>query len=107
MEQDAGQLMADADARAAAYLRVTGFAYGIFGFGFVLAFAGQGAGRLFWLVCRVSSRLLIGAGAGWVAERDLGLPMPGLVWVVTASFATYATLNAIVLLRRSIWHRLS
>ncbi|MCQ8242236.1 MATE family efflux transporter [Rhizosaccharibacter radicis] len=87
------------------YLRVIGFAYGIFGFGFVLSFAGQGAGRLLWPVCGVSSRLLIGAGFGWVAVRDLGVRMPGLVWVVAASFATYAALNAIVLLQRTTWHR--
>ena len=30
------------------YLAIVGLAYGLFGFGFVMSFAGQGAGRVLW-----------------------------------------------------------
>jgi putative MATE family efflux protein len=54
------------------YFRTVAPFYGISGFGMLLYFAGQGAGRVTWPVLGGAARLLIAAGIGWIIVVDLG-----------------------------------
>jgi putative MATE family efflux protein len=54
-------------ASGGAYLRAVGPFYGMYGLGFALYFASQGAGRLLWPLLAGLSRLLIAAIGGWLA----------------------------------------
>jgi hypothetical protein len=46
--------------------------YGVAGFGMLLYFAGQGAGRVTWPVLGGTVRLLIAAGIGWIVVVNFG-----------------------------------
>jgi MATE family, multidrug efflux pump len=46
--------------------------YGLAGFGMLLYFAGQGAGRVMWPVLGGTVRLLIAAGIGWIVVAHFG-----------------------------------
>ncbi len=59
-------------AAGAAYLRVVGPFYGLYGLGLALYFASQGAGRLLWPLLAGLVRLLIATGGGWAALRLTG-----------------------------------
>jgi putative MATE family efflux protein len=48
------------------YFRTVAPFYGVAGFGMLLYFAGQGAGRVTWPVLGGTVRLLIAAGIGWI-----------------------------------------
>jgi len=54
------------------YLRTVAPLYGISGFGMLLYFAGQGAGRVMWPVLGGAVRLFVAAGIGWIVVADLG-----------------------------------
>src|SRR5258705_688551 len=54
------------------YFRAVAPFYGMAGFGMLLYFAGQGAGRVMWPVLGGTVRLLISAGIGWFVVVDLG-----------------------------------
>jgi putative MATE family efflux protein len=86
------------------YLGIVGFAYGLFGFGFVMSFAGQGAGRVLWPSVAVTARLIVAAGGGWIAVKFLGGGMATLAAIVAGSFATYAAFASLVMVLRSAWH---
>ncbi|WP_052401636.1 MATE family efflux transporter [Muricoccus aerilatus] len=90
-------------ATGATYLQHIGPAYGVFGFGFVLSFAGQGAGRVFWPVTGVAARLVIGAGLGALFVGSWGAGMPALSWILAASLLAYAVISSIVLVQRDTW----
>ena len=90
-------------ATGALYLQRVGPAYGVFGFAFVVAFAGQGAGRVFWPVLGVAARLAIGAGLGTLAVRQMGAGLEGLAWIIAASLLAYAALSAVILAQRGLW----
>jgi Na+-driven multidrug efflux pump len=51
----------------AQYLRIVGPFYGFFGFGMVLYFASQGAGKLAWPLIAGIARLLVAGAGGWLA----------------------------------------
>jgi putative MATE family efflux protein len=54
------------------YFRTVAPFYGVAGFGMLLYFAGQGAGRVMWPVLGGAVRLLIAAGIGWIVVVYLG-----------------------------------
>jgi putative MATE family efflux protein len=86
-----------------AYLGIVGLAYGLFGFGFVMSFAGQGAGRVLWPSVAVTARLIVAAAGGWIAVKFLGGGMATLAAIVAASFATYAAFASLVMILRGAW----
>ena len=49
------------------YLRIVAPAYAALGFGFVVAFAAQGVGHVFWPFVASVTRILCAAGLGWIA----------------------------------------
>jgi Na+-driven multidrug efflux pump len=85
------------------YLAIVGLAYGLFGFGFVMSFAGQGAGRVLWPSVAVTVRLIVAAGGGWIAVKFLGGGMAALATIVAASYAAYAAVASLVMILRSAW----
>ena len=93
----------DVVAEGVTYLRIVAPAYSALGFGFVVAFAAQGAGRVLWPVVATSARILIAAGGGWVAVSYFGAGMLGLAAMVTASLIAYAAICTVVMLSDSVW----
>jgi putative MATE family efflux protein len=59
-------------ASGSAYLRAVGPFYGLYGLGFALYFASQGAGRLLWPLLAGLLRLVVATGGGWLALRLTG-----------------------------------
>ncbi|HEU5094873.1 MAG TPA: MATE family efflux transporter [Reyranella sp.] len=90
-------------APGATYLRIVGLAYGLFGFGFVVSFAGQGAGTVLWPSVAVTVRLVVAAGLGWVAVETLDGGMAMLSAIVAFSYVVYAAIASLVMLTRSAW----
>ncbi|MFC3231360.1 MATE family efflux transporter [Marinibaculum pumilum] len=75
-------------AAGAAYMRNVGPFYGLFGLGFALYFACQGAGRLGWPLLAGFLRLAAVAGGGWLALALTG----SLTWLflsIGAGMAAY------------------
>jgi putative MATE family efflux protein len=85
------------------YLRIVGLVYGLFGFGFVTSFAGQGAGTVLWPSVAVTVRLAVAAGLGWTAVKFLNGEMGMLSAIVALSFAVYAAIASLVMITRSAW----
>jgi putative MATE family efflux protein len=85
------------------YLGIVGLAYGLFGFGFVMSFAGQGAGRVLWPSVAVTARLVVSAGGGWIAVKFFGGGMATLAVIVAGSYAAYAAFASLVMILRSAW----
>jgi Na+-driven multidrug efflux pump len=94
---------ADVVAEGVTYLRVVAPAYSLLGFGFVVGFAAQGAGRVLWLVVAISARILIAAGGGWIAVSYFGAGMLELAAMVTASILAYAAICTVLMLSDSVW----
>ncbi|MDZ4255953.1 MAG: MATE family efflux transporter [Sulfuritalea sp.] len=74
----------------AAYLRIVGACYGLFGLGLALFFASQGAGRMFWPLAGSVARLAVIAVGGWIAVHLLQAPATAFFVIIAASFAIYA-----------------
>ena len=72
-----------------AYLQIVGPSYGAVGFGLLLYFAGQGAGRVLWPVLGGTARLLIAAVFGWAAVAWLGFGERALFALVAVAGAAY------------------
>lgn len=89
--------------QGAIYLRIVAPAYGAFGFGFVVAFAAQGAGRAMLPFAGALARTLVAVGGGWIAVSSLSAGMTGLAAMVSASLVAYAAVCAMIMLRPSIW----
>jgi putative MATE family efflux protein len=85
------------------YLRIVGIVYGLFGFGFVTSFAAQGAGKVLWPSVAVTARLIVAAGASWIAVTAFGGTMVTIAAIVAVSFAAYAGFASLVMLRASAW----
>jgi putative MATE family efflux protein len=83
----------------ATYLRIVAPAYSALGFGFVIAFAAQGAGHVFWPFVGASARLLLAAGGGWIAVSYFGGGMATLASMVAASLAAYAAICTVAMFR--------
>lgn len=79
-------------AAGSVYLRIVGPFYGLYGFGFALYFANQGAGTLFWPVVGGLARLLLVAGGGWLALRLTG----SVAWLYVAVAAGLLLYGAIL-----------
>jgi putative MATE family efflux protein len=94
---------ADVVAEGVTYLRVVAPAYSLLGFGFVVGFAAQGAGRVLWLFIAISARILIAAGGGWIAVSYFGAGMLELAAMVTASIIAYAAICTVLMLSDSVW----
>ena len=85
------------------YLSIVGLAYGLFGFGFVISFAGQGAGTMLWPTLAATVRLGVAAGLGWIAVGFLDGRMVTLSLIVALSFAAYAAVACLVVVTSSAW----
>jgi MATE family, multidrug efflux pump len=85
------------------YLRIVAPAYGALGFGFVIAFAAQGAGHVLWPFVASFVRILLAAGLGWLAVGRFGAGMAALAAMVTTSLVAYAAICSIVMLSHSVW----
>jgi putative MATE family efflux protein len=78
----------------ASYLRIVGACYGLFGFGLVLFFASQGAGRMFWPLAGSVARLVVVALGGWLVVHVLHAPAWAFFLIVASGFAVYAFMVA-------------
>jgi hypothetical protein len=87
----------------ATYLRIVTPAYGAIGFGFVIAFAAQGAGHVFWTVIAVAARLILAAGGGWLAVSYFGGGIATLASMVAASQIAYGGICGIAMISRAVW----
>src|SRR3989442_15623068 len=76
------------------YLRIVGPTYGCFGLGLALYFASQGAGRLLWPLLASGARLVIAAGAGWMAIRWGTGSLPTLFAPIAVALIVYAMIVA-------------
>jgi putative MATE family efflux protein len=81
------------------YLRVVGPCYGATGLGLLLYFAGQGAGRVIWVVLAGTARLSIAAGLGWYAVATLGAGLGSLFAIVALASVSYGAFSAAATLR--------
>jgi putative MATE family efflux protein len=82
------------------YLHTVAPFYGIFGFGMLLYFAGQGAGRVLWPVLAGTARLIIAALIGWVIVVHLD---GGLRALFTAG--AFASIAFGVITATALWLR--
>jgi putative MATE family efflux protein len=87
----------------ATYLRIVAPAYGALGFGFVIAFAAQGAGHVLWPFVASVVRIGLAAGFGWIAVGYFGAGMAALAAMVAASLVAYAALCAVAMIAGSVW----
>ncbi len=85
----------------ATYLRIVGPFYGLYGFGFALYFAAQGAGRLLWPLAAGFLRLLVAAVGGWAA-LTLGGAEGGLYAALALGLVCYC---AIITITTAGWAR--
>ncbi len=88
---------------AATYLRIVAPTYAALGFGFVLAFAAQGAGHVLWPFVAAITRILVAAGLGWLAVTRFDAGMAGLAAMVAASLIAYAAICSLIMLSRGVW----
>ena len=86
------------------YLHTVAPFYGIFGFGMLLYFAGQGAGRVLWPVLAGTARLIVAALVGWVIVVHFGGGLRALFITVAIASISYGTITAMAL-RLCGWDR--
>jgi putative MATE family efflux protein len=94
---------ADVLATGTTYLAIVGPVYGLFGFGFVASFAGQGAGRVLWPSIAVSARLVVAAALSWAAVTYFGGTMTTIASIVALSFVVYAGFASLVMVSGTAW----
>jgi putative MATE family efflux protein len=87
----------------AIYLRIVAPAYAALGFGFVLAFAAQGAGHVLWPLVASVTRIVVAAGLGWLAVTRFDAGMAGLAAMVAASLIAYAAICSLIMFSRGVW----
>lgn len=87
----------------AIYLQIVAPSYAALGFGFVIAFAAQGAGHVLWPFVGAASRLLFAAGGGWLAVSYFGGGMKSLAAMVCASLVCYALICGIAMVSGAVW----
>jgi putative MATE family efflux protein len=85
------------------YLRIVAPTYAALGFGFVLAFAAQGAGHVLWPFVASVSRIVLAAGLGWLTVTKFGAGMAGLAGMVAASLIVYAAICLLIMVSRGVW----
>jgi Na+-driven multidrug efflux pump len=94
---------ADVVREGTTYLRIVAPAYSALGFGFVVSFAAQGAGRAMWPLAASALRILIAAGGGWIAVLYFSAGMTGLAAMVTTALGAYAAVCGVVMMSNAIW----
>jgi Na+-driven multidrug efflux pump len=72
-------------ATGALYLRTVAPFYLLFGMGYMLYFASQGADRVLWPVLAGTVRLLLAGVVGWLSAVRLGVDLGGLFAIVAAA----------------------
>jgi putative MATE family efflux protein len=77
-------------ATASQYLRIVAPFYVLFGGGYMLYFASQGAGRILVPVLAGTARLAIAGFAGWLAAAAFGIGLGGLFAIVAAASVAFA-----------------
>ena len=87
------------------YMRIVTPAYAALGFGFVVAFAVQGAGHVLWPFVASVGRILVAAGLGWIAVGYFGAGMATLASMVAASLVAYAAICSIAMLSHKVWSK--
>jgi putative MATE family efflux protein len=75
------------------YLRIVAPFYTVFGAGFVLYFACQGAGRIAWPFLAGTARLLVSAGLGWLAVMHYSAGLNTLFGVIAAGSVIYGIIT--------------
>jgi putative MATE family efflux protein len=75
------------------YLRIVAPIYALYGAGFVLYFASQGAGRVTWPFFAGSARLLVSAGLGWLVVTRYSAGLGTLFGVIAAGSVIYAVIT--------------
>jgi putative MATE family efflux protein len=80
------------------YLRTVGPVFGFIGFGTLLYFAGQGAGRVLWPFVSGSARLFIAGILGLAAVSMLGADLKMLFWIVAGGAMLFGVINGLVML---------
>jgi putative MATE family efflux protein len=91
--------------QGATYLRIVAPAYSALGFGFVVAFASQGAGHVLWPFVASMMRILVAAGLGWIAVGYFDAGMAALAAMVTVSLIAYAAICSIAMLSHAVWSK--
>jgi Na+-driven multidrug efflux pump len=86
------------------YLHTVAPFYGIFGFGMLLYFAGQGAGRVLWPVLAGTARLIIAALVGWMIVVHFGGGLRALFVTVAIASIAFGAITATALWLRG-WDR--
>jgi putative MATE family efflux protein len=86
------------------YLHTVAPFYGIFGFGMLLYFAGQGAGRVMWPVLAGTARLILAAFVGWMIVVHFGGGLRALFITVAVASITFGAITAMALWLRG-WDR--
>jgi putative MATE family efflux protein len=86
------------------YLHIVAPFYGIFGFGMLLYFAGQGAGRVLWPVLAGTARLTVAAGVGWIIVVHFGGGLHALFITVAVASIVFGVVTAAALRLRG-WDR--
>jgi putative MATE family efflux protein len=86
------------------YLHTVAPFYGIFGFGMLLYFAGQGAGRVLWPVLAGTARLVIAAAIGWIIVVHFGGGLRALFIAVAGASIIYGVITAAALWLRGWDH---
>jgi putative MATE family efflux protein len=86
------------------YLHTVAPFYGIFGFGMLLYFAGQGAGRVLWPVLAGTVRLIVAAVVGWIIVTHFGGGLHALFITVAAASIAFGAITAAALWLRG-WDR--
>ena len=87
------------------YMRIVTPAYAALGFGFVVAFAVQGAGHVLWPFVASVGRIVVAAGLGWVAVGYFGAGMAALASMVAASLVAYAAICSIAMFSNKVWRK--
>jgi MATE family, multidrug efflux pump len=84
------------------YLRIVGPFYGCVGAAMIVYFSSQGAGRMLWPFVGGIVRLLLVIIGSWMAVHQFGAGLPGLSWMITASFVAFC-LVSVLALRQGVW----
>jgi putative MATE family efflux protein len=86
------------------YLHTVAPFYGIFGFGMLLYFAGQGAGRVMWPVLAGTARLILAGFVGWMIVVHFGGGLRALFITMAMASITFGAITAMALWLRG-WDR--
>jgi putative MATE family efflux protein len=79
------------------YLRTVAPFYGLVGLGMLFYFASQGAGRVLGPFLAGTMRLLIAAGVGWIAVKELGFGLSMLFSIVAGAIVVFGAINVVAM----------